>query len=385
MKSFLLSALIGWSMFTPMLDQTTPKHNEVPEGRESRSSRKIQLVILFDTSNSMDGLLNQAKSRLWEIVNESGALRYKGEIPALEIAMYDYGNSRINNNLFVRKQLDFTSDLDRVSQKLFALQTNGGSEYCGAAIGDALDQLKWSSDAKDLKMIYIAGNEPFNQGPVNYQEVCAKAKKKGVLINTIYCGEHMQGVREFWMDGANCSNGDYFNIDANRNVVFIPTPYDNQINDFSMKINRTYMTYNDIGAGRMQLQESEDRNAINMNASVANMRAKAKISSNYNNSRWDLVDAYIADSTVINSLDRKYLPKELRDKTNQELHVFIKLKIIERKDIQDKIAHLTVKREGFIQQKKQEMNENEGDDLGTAINNSILSKAIDLGFDKPIQ
>jgi hypothetical protein len=35
------------------------------------SKRKIQLVILFDTSNSMDGLLEQAKSRLWEIVNET--------------------------------------------------------------------------------------------------------------------------------------------------------------------------------------------------------------------------------------------------------------------------------------------------------------------------
>ena len=148
-----------------------------------KSKRKIQLVILFDTSSSMDGLLNQAKSRLWEIVNESGALRYNGEIPSLEIAMYDYGNSGIQNSLFVRKQLEFTSDLDLVSQKLFALRTNGGSEYCGAAIGDALNQLEWSPDERDLKMVYIAGNEPFNQGPVNYQEVCAIAKKKEVLVN----------------------------------------------------------------------------------------------------------------------------------------------------------------------------------------------------------
>ena len=143
----------------------------------------------------MDGLLNQAKSRLWEIVNESGALRYHGEIPSLEIAMYDYGNSGIQNSLFVRKQLEFTSDLDLVSQKLFALKTSGGEEYCGAVISDALNKLQWSSDPRDLKMIYIAGNEPFNQGPMNYQEVCAIAKKKEVLVNTIYCGDHLQGIR----------------------------------------------------------------------------------------------------------------------------------------------------------------------------------------------
>jgi hypothetical protein len=123
-------------------------------------------------------------------------------------------------------------------------------------------------------------------------------------------------------------------------------------------------------------------NAAHVNASVAAKRAKAKISLNYNNSQWDLIDAYLADSTVINSLDRKFLSDELKDKTNKELHLFVKTKLKEREDIQNTIADLTVKREAFIQKKKQEMNSNDEDDLGTAINNSILNKAISLGFDK---
>jgi hypothetical protein len=134
--------------------------------------------------------------------------------------------------------------------------------------------------------------------------------------------------------------------------------------------------------GRMELQESQDMNAAHVNASVAAKRAKAKISLNYNNSQWDLIDAYLADSTVINSLDRKFLSDELKDKTNKELHLFVKTKLKEREDIQNTIADLTVKREAFIQKKKQEMNSNDEDDLGTAINNSILNKAISLGFDK---
>jgi hypothetical protein len=383
MKSFLLCTLLGSALCTPIIEQITPVDQNKTSSMEVKSKRKIQLVILFDTSSSMDGLLNQAKSRLWEIVNESGALRYHGEIPSLEIAMYDYGNSGIQNSLFVRKQLEFTSDLDLVSQKLFALKTSGGEEYCGAVISDALNKLQWSSDPRDLKMIYIAGNEPFNQGPMNYQEVCAIAKKKEVLVNTIYCGDHLQGIRELWKDGAIGTKGDYFNIDANREVVFIPTPYDDQINDFSMKINRTYVQYNSIGEGRMQLQESQDANASRLNSSVAAKRAKAKISMNYTNSSWDLVDAYLADSTVIETLEYKFLPKELRDKTDTELHLFVKMKLKERKDIQREIAELTLKREAFIQKKKHEMNSDEEDDLGTAINNSILNKAISLGFDKP--
>jgi len=382
MKSFLLCTLIGSALCTPIIDQMEPLDQKKSSIIQGKSDRKIQLVILFDTSSSMDGLLNQAKSRLWEIVNESSALRYQGEIPSLEIAIYDYGNSGIQNNLFVRKQLDFTSDLDLVSQKLFALNTNGGNEYCGAVIDDALNKLEWSSDARDLKMIYIAGNEPFNQGPVNYQEVCALARGKEVLVNTIYCGDHMQGVRELWKDGAIEANGEYFNIDANRNVVFIPTPFDDQINELSLKINRTYVQYNSIGSGRMQLQESQDVNAERLNASVAAKRAKAKISMNYNNSQWDLIDAYVADSTVINEIDHKYLPKELQQKSNKEIHRYVKIKLRERKDIQSKIADLTLKRDAFIHKKKKEMNSNEEDDLGTAINKSILNKAIGLGFDR---
>jgi hypothetical protein len=31
---------------------------------------KVQIALLLDTSNSMDGLIDQAKSQLWKIVNE---------------------------------------------------------------------------------------------------------------------------------------------------------------------------------------------------------------------------------------------------------------------------------------------------------------------------
>ena len=381
MKSILLSTLLSSAFFTPIIDQVKPS-NEVSSTTDSNSNRKIQLVILFDTSSSMDGLLDQAKSRLWEIVNESGALRYNGEVPTLEIAMYDYGNTTIHNREFVRKQLDFTSDLDLVSQKLFALRTNGGDEFCGAVIDDALDQLEWSSDSKDLKMIYIAGNEPFNQGPVKYKEACAAARHMDILVNTIYCGDYMQGIREFWKDGASCSSGDYFNINSDKKIVFIPTPYDDQINEYSNKINTTYVAYNSFGSERKGMQVRQDHNAEQMHPSVANMRAKTKISSNYSNGEWDLVDAYLADSTFIDRLKKEDLPKELKGKTAKELQLFVDVKLKERKEIQNKIAQLSAKREAFIKEKRAALNAGEDDDLGTAINNSILIKAIELGFDK---
>jgi uncharacterized protein with von Willebrand factor type A (vWA) domain len=37
---------------------------------KSPKNNSIQLAILLDTSGSMDGLIDQAKSQLWKIVNE---------------------------------------------------------------------------------------------------------------------------------------------------------------------------------------------------------------------------------------------------------------------------------------------------------------------------
>ena len=90
---------------------------------QAQQNRKIQLVILFDASNSMDGLLDQAKSKIWAIVNDASGLRYQGTTPVLEIAMYDYGNSGISAaDNYVRMQTNFTTDLDLISAKLFELR-----------------------------------------------------------------------------------------------------------------------------------------------------------------------------------------------------------------------------------------------------------------------
>jgi hypothetical protein len=382
MKVLFFPFLVSLFMLGPSFANHTSSDSEgAPKSKISK--RKIQLVILFDTSNSMDGLLDQAKSRLWEIVNETSGLRHSGEIPVFEIAMYDYGNDGIREHTnYVRKQLDFTTDLDMVSKKLFGLRTNGGSEFCGAVIQDALSELSWSTDSRDLKMIFIAGNEGFNQGPVDYKEVCKLAKGQNVLVNTIYCGDRNQGIRDLWKDGANCSNGDYFNINSNAEVVFIPTPYDDRINELSTEINETYISYGAMGSARKSLQMEQDAEALDQAPAVANMRAKAKVSSNYNNSRWDLVDAYIADPTILDEIDQKDLSEELKGKSKKEIEIHVKVKINERKEIQNQIAELSIKREDFIKAEKAKDQTVKKDDFGTAVTKSIKTRAVNQGFEE---
>ena len=86
--------------------------------------RKVQVAILFDTSGSMDGLIDQAKSRIWNIVNEISTLQYEGQSPSLEFALYRYGNDGLSSTTnYIEQLLDLTSNMDIISQKLFALTT----------------------------------------------------------------------------------------------------------------------------------------------------------------------------------------------------------------------------------------------------------------------
>src|SRR5687768_5668131 len=80
----------------------------------------IQVAILLDTSNSMDGLINQARTQLWTIVNEFARARQGGQAPVLQVALYEYGNDGLpGGEGHIRQVLPLTDDLDAVSEKLF--------------------------------------------------------------------------------------------------------------------------------------------------------------------------------------------------------------------------------------------------------------------------
>jgi len=91
----------------------------------------IQVAILLDTSGSMDGLIDQTRKQLWRVVNELAIAKKDGHSPNLQVALYEYGNDGLPAEKgYIRRVLPLTTDLDRVSEELFALRTNGGSEYC---------------------------------------------------------------------------------------------------------------------------------------------------------------------------------------------------------------------------------------------------------------
>ena len=317
---------------------------------EKPKSNTVKIALLLDTSNSMDGLINQAKSQLWDIVNKfTHAKCGNGSRPNLEIALYQYGNDNLSSREgYIQQVLDFSTDLDEISEKLFSLTTNGGEEYCGQVIHTSLKQLDWGKNPDHLKMIFIAGNEPFTQGKLNYKDAVTNAIEKDVVINTIFCGNYDQGVQTDWKRGATLTGGKYMAIDHNRHVVHIDTPYDDVIIKLNSKLNTTYISYGSRGSMKREQQMVQDENAMELEEAVAVKRAVSKSSRLYSNASWDLVDAMDDKDFDIGKIKKDELPQELKNKSTAEIERYIDEKKVERQQIQKEIQELNAKRDAYL-------------------------------------
>lgn len=341
---------------------------------------KIQVAILLDTSGSMQGLIEQAKSRLWNIVNTLTTLKYKGKTPDIEIALYEYGSYKQYGGDYIRRITPLTVDLDLISQELFALTTSGSEEFCGTVIQRAVKELEWGQNDADMKLLYIAGNEVFDQGSVSYKTAIAEALKHDIFVNTIHCGDETTGIRDLWKDAAQRGNGKFFNIDADATVRAIKTPFDPQIILCNNKLNDTYISYGATGKERKINQVVQDSNAGSISSSNYAERAVSKAKAVYKNTSWDLVDKMKEDKNALSSIRKEELPDELKGKSLEEIKSIITQKEKERSAIQKEIAELALQRQIYIDEQLKKEGDDKADDLGKAITESILAVAKIKGY-----
>lgn len=375
-KSIVLSVL----MITCLSCNANNKSNKaevalVEDSKHEVNQQYIKVALLLDTSNSMDGLIDQAKAQLWDMVNELSYAKCGDEKPNLEIALYEYGNDNLNSREgYIRQVLAFSNDLDEISKQLFSLTTNGGNEFCGQVIETSLNQLSWGKNQDDLKLIFIAGNEPFTQGQISYKEAAKHAHKNDVTVNTIFCGDYEQGISSYWKDGADLAHGNYMAINHNKATTYVATPYDDQILKLNQNLNKTYVAYERKGESRISQQAIEDTNAREYSSANAVSRTISKSSHLYKNATWDLVDAEKEKDFSYEALDENDLPTELKGKSKAEIKAYVAKKSKERETIQDDIQVLNEKRRKYIAEQQKDDNNRLDSAMITAIKTQAKAK-----------
>ncbi len=316
----------------------------IPVGEPPR----VQLALLLDTSGSMSGLIGQAKAQLWRIVNQFAEAEQNGVAPRVEVALFEYGNDGLPaGEGHIRMIVPFTTDLDRLSEELFSLTTNGGQEYCGHVIRDALQRLDWSRRENDLKAVFIAGNEPFTQGTVEYRAVCPEALERRIKVNTIFCGDRRTGSGSGWEDGARLGGGKYLSIDHNHTTAYIAAPQDDEIRRLNNELNWTYLYYGREGKAKKRRQVEQDENAAKMGEGSFVQRAESKASRNYRNNDWDIVDALKSGKDVAN-MPEEELPEEMRRMKPAAREKYVEAQAKRRDEIQERIQKLSEEREEYV-------------------------------------
>ncbi len=321
--------------------------------QEPAKAKDIDIVICLDVSNSMDGLIASAKAKLWDIINETAKIK---PTPNLRVGLYSFGSDSYDRaNGFIRKELDLSTDLDSLYQKLFALKTHGGTELATRVSRDALNEQKWADGKDALRIIFVCGNEPANQDNVVTMKAAGDlAKEKSVFINTIFCGHTNQPDAKSWMQLAELAGGRYTAIDQSQNAIAqIVTPHDQKIAELGDKLGETFIAIaGKVGDDKQKAQLAQTENS--KKAGSAPGRA-LNFSNGLYKADWCVVDRAITDAKFdINSLKAEEMPEQLKNLTPEKRTEFVKNLVEKRQGLQKQVLELTKARDEYIraEQKK---------------------------------
>jgi len=381
MKTIIPMCVSGLLLFQGVVAEEVEIKEVTPQEQKKiiQKEPKVQIAILLDSSTSMNGLINQARNQLWDIVNTFIDAKVGDKVPFVEVAFYTHGQgSTGENGDHIRQIQPLTRDLDQISSDLFSLQTTGSKEFCGTAVLRATNELAWDSDPNTYKAIFIAGNETFHQGEVKAEDACKQAIAKGIIVNTIYCGNQDEGLKGGWKDAAVLADGKFAFIEQNKQIVHIETPFDDKILKLNEKLNTTYVTFNDVGRKRLKVQKEVDVQNEASNKKAMMQRVATKSTANYFNGNWDLLDASTGDKFEWGNIDEKQLPKELVGLTDEQKDEWVAQKREERKKIQSEIQKLNTERSKFVAKKSAESTD--GDSLGSAVQSSVRKQAEAKGY-----
>ena len=366
---------IGILLASSAIDSAHARSYQEPE----TSTHQIDVVIALDVSGSMTGLIDSAKQRLWDIVNELGRAQPR---PELRLAILSFGRPSYGAETgYVKIDLPFTSDLDAVNETLFGFGTDGGDEYVARVVDTSVNELSWSKDPDTLRILFIAGNEAATQDPqISVQQAAQLAADAGIVVNTIYCGSDNDSIAAGWREFAVNTNGLYASIDQNSAAVAnIATPMDDELTKLNQELNDTYLSYGPDGSNSRQNQLKQDENAGAMSSSAMASRVVTKAGALYDSADWDLVDA-IKSGKPLEEVPAKDLPEPMRSMSATEREAFVSEQSRKREETQARISELDTERRDYIDKERSLRTEDEDKGLDEVLQNGLRTLAEEKGF-----
>jgi hypothetical protein len=274
----------------------------------------VEVVFCLDTTGSMSGLIEGAKLKVWGICNQILNGRPMPNLKVGLVAFRDKGDD------YITKVYDLRDDLDDVYADLRTFSANGGGdtpESVNQALDDAVNKIKWSTDEKTLRIIFLVGDAPPHMDytdDVKYPITCARAVERRILINAIQCGNDGDCTK-YWKDICEKGGGAYAAIPQGGGAASTSTPFDKRLVEINAELTRTVIVYGD--ARKRDADSKKAQVALSLPAEVAADRA-GYLAKEGKVARYDLLDTIRAGKIKLEMIRLEELPPDLQKMTLKE-------------------------------------------------------------------
>ena len=231
------------------------------------STPTVDVVFVLDTTGSMSGLIHTAKEKIWSIATTMTSAQ---QTPNIRIGLVGF---RDRGDEYVTRVIDLSDDLDSVYASLMDFQAEGGGdgpESVNKALFDAVHGISWSQDPRAYQVVFLIGDAPPHmdyQDEVQYPEILAMAAQRGIVVNTIQCGD-IPNTRKPWEKIAGLGNGRFFQVEQAGSAVAYATPYDAEIAELSAKLDNTRLYYGSKEEKAKMQSKVEATEKLNKYASI---------------------------------------------------------------------------------------------------------------------
>ena len=330
---------------------------------------KIEVVFCLDTTGSMGGLIQGAKDKIWSISNQIAGGKPTPDWKIGLVAYRDRGRED-----YVTKLVELTDDLDAIHGKLREFQAGGGGdapESVNQALDEAVNKIKWSTDKKTLRIIFLVGDAPPHMDygdDVKYPVTCKKACENGIIVNTIQCGGDGE-CQKHWKEICKLAEGSYAQIAQSGGVVAVATPFDKDLADINAELARTTLVY-----GKRDMREKGEakaRAAAALPAPAAADRAAFRAKDG-KAAAYDLLDAIKAGKVKLEEVKQDELPEQMKKMDAKERKEYLDKLEKRRAELNKKALELDKKRGEYIKEELAKKAKKEGKDAKDSFDNQVL-------------
>jgi uncharacterized protein YegL len=378
----LIALTVGAVVAYPALN-TAAGTQTVPPPIETAQARKVEVVFVLDTTSSMTGLIETAKSKIWSIASTLAQAEQSPEVSMGLVAYRDRGDA------YVTEVVDLSTDLDSMYAKLMRFAAVGGGdgpESVNAALRTAVHDISWSQDPSSYQVVFLVGDAPPHmdyQDEIQYPEIVQAAVAKGIVVNTIQCGDAPQTIAP-WTQIARLGNGRYMKVGQSGDAFAVTTPFDTEIARLAAELDETRLFYGSEDELELAHEKAEATMRTLGAISVADrarrgvFNATAAGFANLFGDR-DLVLDVTSGEVALEAVPEDNLPASIRSLDPAMQQAAIDGLVQTRTELKGRIDALTDSRAAYIEDRLAET-EGAEDSLERQIYDAVREQAAPLGL-----